>query len=148
MKTVSPFIATIILVVITVIAGVIVYGILNSYIRGAGTGGAEAQRKLEECTKADFSAFISSRASNYMNVTLIAGGTGNFNLNKEFLVWVILNDNSYVFIGNVTSSTDFGNCNTCSKLVELQINITEFGEKVRGVKVQDLKCGIFAEAFI
>jgi hypothetical protein len=148
MKTVSPFLATIILVVTTIVAGVVVYGILSSYIRSAGAGGSEAQIKLEECLKADFSAFISSKAGNYMNVALIAGGTGNFNLGKEFLAWIILNDNSYVFVGNVTSTTDFGNCNTCSKLVELRINITGYEEKTRGVKIQDLKCGVFSEAFI
>jgi hypothetical protein len=147
MKVVSPFIATIIFVVTTIIAGVMVHSILSSYIIGAGVESAKAQRKSEECTKADFSAFISSKASNYMNVALVAGGTGNFNLDKEFLVWIILNDNSYVFVGNISSSTDFGNCNTCSKLVELQINITGFEERVKGVKVQDLKCGIFVEAF-
>jgi hypothetical protein len=148
MRGVSPFTATIILVVTTIVIGVIVYNILSSYIRSAGTGSAEVQRKLEECSKADFSAFISSKTNNYMNVTLVARGVGDFNLEKEFIAWIILNDNSYIFVGNVSSSTDFGGCNTCSKITELQINITGFGEKVKGVKVQDLKCGIFTEAFI
>jgi len=148
MRGVSPFIATIVLVVTTIVIGVVVYSILNSYIRSAGAGGTEAQRKLEECSKADFSAFISSKTNNYMNVTLIAKGVGNFNLEKEFIAWIILNDNSYIFVGNVSSSTDFGTCSTCSKITELQINITGFGEKVKGVKVQDLKCGIFTEVFI
>ncbi len=109
MRGVSPFIATIILVVVTIAIGVVVYSILSSYIRGAGTGGGRSAEKTR---------------------------------------WIILNDNSYIFVGNVSSSTDFGSCNTCSKITELQINITGFGEKVKGVKVQDLKCGIFTEAFI
>jgi len=148
MKTVSPFLAAIILVITTTVAGAVVYSILSSYIRGSCAGVTETQIKLEECLKADFSAFISSKTGSYMNVALIARGAGNFNLGKEFLAWIILNDNSYVFVGNVTSTIDFGNCNTCSKLVELRINITGYEEKTRGVKIQDLKCGVFSEVFI
>jgi hypothetical protein len=147
MKTISPFIATIMLVILTIAAGLIVYFFLSSFIRAGGTEIEEKKKLTEECIFSDFTAEIAEKGSDYLKIVVIARGSEYFSLGKEFLITYFLEDGTRI-MGNVTTlPSDFGNCKDCLKVAEMRVNLTQ--PNIKKIRISSLKCtGIFYDVNI
>ena len=152
MKAISPFIATILLVVITIAAGLAVYTFLSSYI-SPSAGTAATKKSLEECINAKFDVGGVSKATSQVNLTLLAKSPVAFDLGREFLVTLRLLDGSNRVIGylNITETQNFGNCDGCVRIATLVINLPAgiTVERVSSVSVESSKCpGVIATSAI
>ena len=121
-KAISPIIATLILIVITVIAGVFLYSFVSGYM-GILSGTTNQQPPNVQFVSASYTK-VSSASSTSYNLTYIIYNAGSTSVTFQSTATVYFSNGTYVATGNVGGGPNGGLAPTIAPGQTLSIQVS------------------------